>query len=62
MVCLCTGCAPKQSFNSAECMWCQKGLQGMGKLISPNGARVCQDCIKKAAEALEKAIKGESNG
>jgi len=43
-------------------MWCQKGLQGMGKLISPNGARVCQDCIKKAAEALEKAIKGESNG
>jgi len=62
MVCLCKGCSPKQSFNSAECMWCQNGLQGTGILKSANGARICQDCLKKAATALGKSIKEESNG
>ena len=41
-------------------MFCHNGLKGDGKLKSSNGARVCQSCMKDAAEVLEKAIKEES--
>lgn len=58
--CLCLKCAPKEKFNSAECMWCGKGISGTGKLNAPNGARVCTDCVNKAFKALEKAIKEEN--
>jgi hypothetical protein len=54
MTCLCKGCSPNYKFNSMECMFCHKGLQGEGKLKSSNGARVCQGCMKSAAEVLDK--------
>ena len=59
MACLCKGCSPNYKFNSMECMFCHNGLQGEGKLKSLHGARVCQSCIKNAAEVLNKAIKQE---
>lgn len=60
MACACHNCSPDLKFNSVECMWCHKSIGGVGKLNSPNGARVCQNCIKDAFKTLEKAIKKES--
>lgn len=60
MRCLCHNCSPDYQFNPAECMFCHNGIKGEGKFKSPNGARVCQSCMKDAAKVLEKAIEEEA--
>jgi hypothetical protein len=53
MACYCHNCFPDYKFNQNECMFCHTKLQGEGKLKSPNGARVCQNCIKNAVKILD---------
>lgn len=59
MVCLCHTCSPTHKFNSMECMFCHKGLEGEGKLKSSHGARVCKSCMAGALKVLEEAIRKE---
>lgn len=62
MACLCHICSPNYKFDPTKCMWCQKGIKGIGKLNSPANARVCQECMKNAGKLLEEAIKEEAQG
>jgi hypothetical protein len=60
MVCKCHNCSPDYKFNPGECMFCHKSIPPTGgKFRSPNGARICVECMTNARKVLEEAIKQE---